>query len=144
MNFSQLDHIILNNDLVTCSFVTSYINYASYHKSIVLRLATEETCFLPTFKDKVYFDREKHLKKCETSKNSSKSTEKADMDGNPSPYEGQDSYQFYANKAKKSNLKRKGPQTDKNQARRVQRNQCMKLNLQWRCHQNNTRNIQMI
>ena len=60
MNFSHLDHIILDNDLSSCSFATSYINFASYHKSIVLRLATKEACFLPTFNEKVNFDQEKH------------------------------------------------------------------------------------
>ena len=100
MNFSQLDHIILNTELANCSFVTSYINFASDHKSIVLRLATKEACFLPTFKDKVNFNREKHLKKSETSRKNSKSAEKVTIDDNFPSYEGQDSSQIYANKNK--------------------------------------------
>ena len=62
LNHNQLDHIILEKELSGYSFVTSYNNFASYHKSIVLRLATEKGKFIKEFSEGQHFDKEKHLK----------------------------------------------------------------------------------
>ena len=62
INLNQLDHIILEKDLSAHSFTTAYNNFSSDHKSIVLRLATNQTSFLKEFKEKINFAAHKHLK----------------------------------------------------------------------------------
>ena len=62
LNHNQLDHIILNKSLSTHSFVTSYHNFSSYHKSIVLRLATNQGSFKKDFLEGIHFDNENHMK----------------------------------------------------------------------------------
>ena len=62
LNHNQLDHIILDKSLSTHSFVTSYHNFSSYHKSIVLRLATNQGSFKKDFLEGIHFDKDNHMK----------------------------------------------------------------------------------
>ena len=62
LKLNQLDHIILDENMSSHSFSTSYHNFASYHKSIVLRLATPSTKFRKEFREGKHFNIEKHLK----------------------------------------------------------------------------------
>ena len=70
MKLTQLDHIILQNDMSSHSFSTSYLNFASYHKSIVLRVATPNAKFRKEFKEGKYFNIDKHLKPNKHAENS--------------------------------------------------------------------------
>jgi hypothetical protein len=49
LKLNQPDHIILEKDISSHSFSTSYHNFASYHKSIVLRLANANAKFKKEF-----------------------------------------------------------------------------------------------
>ena len=62
LNHNQLDHIILKKSLSTHSFVTSYHNFSSYHKSIVLRLAMNQASFKKNFLEGIHFDIENQMK----------------------------------------------------------------------------------
>jgi hypothetical protein len=69
---NQLDHIILEKDMSSCSFSTAYHNFASYHKSIVLRLASSNAKYRKEFIEGKHFNIEKHLKSNKEGENSSK------------------------------------------------------------------------
>ena len=71
MKLNQLDHIILEKDLSSHSFSTSYLNFASYHKSIVLRLNRANAKFRKEFVEGQHFNIEKHLKSNKGWENSS-------------------------------------------------------------------------
>ena len=57
---SQLDHIIIDNNIQDISFSTSYLNFASDHNSIVFRMGSQYT---REFKQRITFDKDSHLKK---------------------------------------------------------------------------------
>ena len=59
---SQLDHIILENDLRKHSYSTAYFSFASDHKAIALRLASVSNEFTHEFRKNQNFDAERHLK----------------------------------------------------------------------------------
>ena len=69
---NQLDHIILEKDMSSCSFSTAYHNFASYHKSIVLRLASSNAKYRKEFIEGKHFNIEKHLKSNKEAEKSSK------------------------------------------------------------------------
>ena len=60
---SQLDHVIIENDLENCSYATAYHNFASDHKSIVFRMTSIENNFTSSFLQQVNFDEDWHLKR---------------------------------------------------------------------------------
>ena len=62
VNKTQLDHIVIENDMKKNSFATSYHNFASYHKSIALRITSRNNHFTSWFKQKVSFDADGHMK----------------------------------------------------------------------------------
>ena len=53
---NQLDPIILEKDMSSYSFSTAYHNFASYHKSIVLRLASSNAKYRKEFKEGKHFN----------------------------------------------------------------------------------------
>ena len=62
-NNTQLDHVIIENNLKQNSFATAYHNYASYHKSIVLRITSSQNNFTSWFKQKISFNADSHLRR---------------------------------------------------------------------------------
>ena len=63
-NNTQLDHVIIENNMKENSFATAYHNFASYHKSIVLRITSSQNKFTKWFKQKVSFNADYHMRKC--------------------------------------------------------------------------------
>ena len=63
INNKQLDHIILKNEMAKCSFTTSYLNFASDHKSLVIRIPLPGNEFSEHFLEQVNFDSNHHLKR---------------------------------------------------------------------------------
>ena len=63
INKTQLDHIIIEDVMTDNSFATSYHNFASYHKSIVLRITSRNNQFTKWFKQKKSFDADSHMKR---------------------------------------------------------------------------------
>ena len=63
-NNTQLDHVIIENNMKENSFATAYHNFASYHKSIVLRITSSQNKFTKWFKQKVSFNADGHMRKC--------------------------------------------------------------------------------
>ena len=59
---NQLDYILLDENLRERSFVTSFNNFISDHKSITARIGLEENQFTKNFKIQINFDRESHRK----------------------------------------------------------------------------------
>ena len=71
MSDNQLDHILADNKFLDKCFGTSYFNFISDHKAIVLRLTSNST-FTPQILEKITFDSELHLKKKKDKKVESK------------------------------------------------------------------------
>ena len=65
-NHGQPDHVVLHKQFETNSFSTSFFNFVSDHKAIVLRLGLMNNCYDEQFLRKINFDSEKHLKKLES------------------------------------------------------------------------------
>ena len=63
VNDSQLEHIIIEKELEKRSFCTSYFNLASDHRSITFRISSPANSFTDTFKQKINFDSDFHMKK---------------------------------------------------------------------------------
>ena len=59
---NQLDYILIDEVLREKSFVTSFHNFISDHKSITVRIGLEENVFTKEFKARITFDQECHLK----------------------------------------------------------------------------------
>ena len=59
---NQLDHILVDTKLMKCSFVTSFFNFVSDHKSIVFRFGGEANTFTDEASAKINFKIESHLK----------------------------------------------------------------------------------
>ena len=59
---NQLDHIILEKELSEQTFVTAYNNFASYHKSIVLRICSTKNRLRKEFIEHINFDIDNHYK----------------------------------------------------------------------------------
>ena len=59
---NQLDHIIIDKELSDKSFVTSYHNFISDHKSITIRIGLNGNKFTDQMKERMTFDREYHMK----------------------------------------------------------------------------------
>ena len=59
---NQLDYIIMDEDLSQISFVTSYNNFISDHKSIAARIGLNGNSFTDEFKIRLTFDSECHQK----------------------------------------------------------------------------------
>ena len=59
---NQLDYILIDDDLRERSFVTSFHNFISDHKSITVRIGFEGSTFSKEFEIKRNFDKESHLK----------------------------------------------------------------------------------
>ena len=67
---NQLDYILIDNELLQRSFVTSYNNFISDHNSTVVRFGLDSNEFTDEIKEKITFDMESHLKKKMTERNS--------------------------------------------------------------------------
>ena len=74
-NETQLDHVIVETKMKENSFTTSYHNFASYHKSIVLRITSITNKFASYFKQKVSFDSDNHLKRSSRHQNQEETRE---------------------------------------------------------------------
>ena len=61
MNNNQLDHVLLDNNMNNC-FSTSYLNLASDHRPIVVRIPLPGNQFSETFLEHLNFDSDHHLK----------------------------------------------------------------------------------
>ena len=59
---NQLDYILIDEELRDRSFVTSFHNFVSDHKSITARIGLEENVFTKEFKARLTFDQESHRK----------------------------------------------------------------------------------
>ena len=60
---NQLEHVILEKDLKKRCFSTAFLNFASDHKSIVVRIASAANNFTTEFKQQTSFDQDFHTKK---------------------------------------------------------------------------------
>ena len=62
-NFNQLDHVIISGKLskLDC-FSTSYLNFTSDHKTIVVRVPNEGNCLTQKFKENFTFDQYKETR----------------------------------------------------------------------------------
>ena len=67
ISYNQLDHILADNALKGKCFATSFFNFISDHKSIVVRLSMTSE-FTNKMLEKILFDSELHLKKKHTQK----------------------------------------------------------------------------
>ena len=63
VNDSQLEHIIIEKDLEKRLFATSYFNLASDHRSIIFRISSPANSFTDTFKQRINFESDLHMKK---------------------------------------------------------------------------------
>ena len=62
-NFNQLDHVIVSEELLkTDCFSTSYLNFTSDHKVVVVRVPRKSNCFSQKFKENVNFDQYKETR----------------------------------------------------------------------------------
>ena len=59
---NQLDYILMDKSLTSRSFVTSYHNFISDHKTITARIGMEGNTLTDEMKMKITFDKESHLK----------------------------------------------------------------------------------
>ena len=59
---NQLDYILIDNQLRTNFFVTSYNNFISDHKTVICRIGLDDNKILDAIKQKMFFDKESHLK----------------------------------------------------------------------------------
>ena len=57
---NQLDYILVDETLRERSYVTSFNNFISDHKSITARIGLEDNLFTKEFKAQITFDREFH------------------------------------------------------------------------------------
>ena len=62
VSLNQLDYILMDEEYCDRSFVTSFTNFISDHKSITVRIGLDENEFTKEFKAKVTFDIESHKK----------------------------------------------------------------------------------
>ena len=62
VNGNQLEHVILDKEMIGRFFSTSYVNFASDHKSIVIRMGQHKNQFCDCFMERVNFDKDHHLK----------------------------------------------------------------------------------
>jgi hypothetical protein len=62
-NNTQLDHVIVETNMKENSFATAYHNFASYHKSIVVRITSIQNNFTSWYKQKVSFNSDSHLRR---------------------------------------------------------------------------------
>lgn len=62
-NINQLDYILINKDLKPHCFATSYYNFISDHNTIVARIGSEENLIDANVKQRITFNKEKHLKR---------------------------------------------------------------------------------
>ena len=62
-NGTQLEHVIMEEDLKNVSFATAYLNFASDHKAVAIRIASSKNCFTKDFKEKICFNQDFHTKK---------------------------------------------------------------------------------
>ena len=58
MSNNQLDHILVDEKIFNCSFVTSYFNFISDHKSVVFRFGGEGNRLTNEALEKINFKRE--------------------------------------------------------------------------------------
>ena len=65
INHHQLDHILLEKSMRENTYATSFFNFSSDHKSICLRIASEENEFNESFKERIFFNSDFHNKKRE-------------------------------------------------------------------------------
>ena len=61
-NDNQLDHVLLDKSMMKSCFSTSYLNLASDHKPIVMRVPLPGNQFSEKFLDLIFFDSDHHLK----------------------------------------------------------------------------------
>ena len=59
---NQLDYIFIDEQFKNNNFVTSYNNFISDHKTIVLRVGLNDNQLTQEAKERLTFDRESHLK----------------------------------------------------------------------------------
>ena len=59
---NQLDHILVDKMFETCCFTTSFFNFISDHKSIVVRIGENGNELSDGIKSRIHFDSESHLK----------------------------------------------------------------------------------
>ena len=59
---SQLEHVIIEKNLRKMCFTTSYYNFASDHKSIALRINSNNNNFTNAFKQRINFNSSFHMK----------------------------------------------------------------------------------
>ena len=62
MSYNQLDYVLIDRKLKERSFVTSYHNFISDHKSIIARIGWEGNSLRDEIRMKINFDKESHLK----------------------------------------------------------------------------------
>ena len=62
ISYNQLDYVLLDKSLRDRSFVTSYHNFISDHKSITARIGWDGNSFTDKMRMKLTFDSESHMK----------------------------------------------------------------------------------
>ena len=72
INNNQLEHVLLNECFIECCFATSFFNFGSDHKSVVVRIGQSKSDFTKEFLEKRNFDRDHHLKSKNKPSNSTK------------------------------------------------------------------------
>ena len=63
ISYNQLDYVFMSKSLTSRSFVTSFHNFISDHKSITARIGMEGNSLTDEINTKITFDSESHLKK---------------------------------------------------------------------------------
>ena len=59
---NQLDYVLVNTVLKEYCYSTSFYNFISDHKAIVLRMGLDNNKISKSTREKLYFDKESHLK----------------------------------------------------------------------------------
>ena len=59
---NQLDYVLVKTELIDKCYSTSFYNFISDHKAVALRMGLEDNNLLENTKEKLYFDKESHLK----------------------------------------------------------------------------------
>ena len=59
---NQLDYVLVNSVLKEYCYSTSFYNFISDHKAIVLRMGLDDNKISKGTREKLYFDKESHLK----------------------------------------------------------------------------------
>ena len=62
MSNNQLDYVLIDDNMMEYCFTTSYNNFMSDHKAIVVRIGSTETKIRTKIKERQLFDQESHLK----------------------------------------------------------------------------------